>query len=78
MKKKTEVAISHLELIAIEKFANNLKINFPILLRPKDFTDRIMNIANEAALKRIDLAVERAKLEWDKEVLREARHYGKS
>lgn len=57
------------QLIAIEKFAERLKLNFPIRENPKDFSDRMMNIANEYATKQIDLAVDWAKLEHDREAL---------
>ena len=59
--------MSNEELIAIEKFAARLKLNFPIILAPKNFTDRMMNVANEYAIKRIDLAVDWAKLEAEKQ-----------
>lgn len=69
--------MTHLEFCAIKKFAKDLKINFPILLRPKNFTERIINLANEAAIKKIDLAIERAKLDWEIEVNKEVALHGK-
>jgi hypothetical protein len=68
--------MGHQELIAVEQFAERLKIDFPILLRPKNFSDRIINISNEHLHKMIDLGVKRAKLEFDKQALKEAKHYG--
>lgn len=69
--------MGHLEFIAVTKFAERLKIDFPVLLAPKDFADRMKNIFNEYAQKRIDLAVERVELERGKESLKEAKYFGK-
>lgn len=70
--------MDYLNLVAVEKFAERLKINFPVLLNPKDFTDRMLNIANENTLRRIDLAVDWARLEFSEQAEKEAREYGKS
>lgn len=67
--------MSHTELCAVEAFAKQLKGNFPILLRPKDFADRLINMHNEHAHKVIDLAIEGARLDFDIQARKEARHY---
>ena len=64
--------MSHLELVAIEKFAEKLKIDFPVLLHPKTFTDRLTNLQNEYTQKRIDLGVKEARFKFDKQANKEA------
>jgi hypothetical protein len=63
--------MGHLELVAIEKFAEGLKVDFPILLHPKTFDDRMMNTFYEHAIKMIDLEVKRARWEFDKQADKE-------
>ncbi len=70
--------MNYTDLVAVEAFAKKLKLNFPILLNPKDFTDRLINQHNEHAHKIIDLAVEVARIEFDLQAQKEAKHYGKS
>jgi hypothetical protein len=54
------------ELQEIEKFATDLKIDFSILENPKDFGGRVLNITNESAIKKIDLALDRSRMRLDK------------
>ena len=68
--------MTHEQWVAVEKFAKNLKVNFPILLQPHNFFDRLINMHNEHTHKVIDLAVERARSEWELEVAKEASAHG--
>ena len=68
--------MTYTDLVAVEKFAEDLKVNFPILLRPQSFSDRILNITNEAVHAKIDLALEVARDEFNKEVMKEASAHG--
>lgn len=68
--------MTHEQFSAVEKFAEKLKTYFPIILRPKDFSDRVMNIASENSLRRIDMALEQAKWEFAEEEKRMAVYYG--
>jgi len=49
------------ELQAVEKFANDLKLDFPIVLDAKDYGQRILNITNNLAIQKIELALIRAR-----------------
>ncbi len=64
--------MGHLELVAIEKFAEKSKIDFPVLLHPKTFTDRLTNLQNEYTQKRIDLGVKEARVKFDRQADKEA------
>lgn len=69
--------MTHLQIIAIEEFAKKLKIDFPVLLRPSNFEERITNIIYEQIHKRIDTVLEEERSEWEKAVKREAEENGK-
>lgn len=64
--------MSHIEYMAIERFVTSLKRNFPLIANPKDFADRIMNISYEHIHKLIDLQLEQAMWEFDREAEKEA------
>ena len=64
--------MTHSEYMAVERFATKLKVDLPILEKPKDFTDRIMNMCNENIRKIIDLELGWAEVEFNKEAEREA------
>ena len=69
--------MSHTELIAIEKFAKDLKdLEFPIIDIPKSYRDEIMNSTAKYAHRRIDTALRRAKDEFDRQADKEAVNYG--
>lgn len=69
--------MSHTELIAVEKFAKELKdLEFPVIENPTCFRDEILNAASKHAHRRIDTALERAKDDFDKEALGMAKEYG--
>jgi hypothetical protein len=50
------------ELQAVEKFANDLKLDFPTVEKPKDFGQRITNITNMIVNQKIELALAKARL----------------
>ena len=68
--------MTYTDLVAVERFAEKLKVNFPILLQPHNFSDRLINMHNEHTHKVIDLTVESARLEWELEVAKEASAHG--
>lgn len=69
--------MNHLELIAVERFAKKLKIDFPILEKPKDFSDRITNMHNEHTHRIIDIELKNVRLDFDLEAAKEAKEYEK-
>jgi len=71
------MSLTSSEQIAIEKFATKLKLNFPILGHTRNFSDRILNITNDAVHTKIDLAVEAEQEEFCREAEKEVKEYGK-
>jgi hypothetical protein len=51
------------ELQAIEKFANDLKLRFPIIPNPKDYQEEILNITNNLAIQKIELELIKSRIE---------------
>ena len=64
------------ELTAIEKFAENLRLDFPILAEPRGFTDEMTNLCSEYAQRRIDEALKKAREAWEAEVRQEVEAHG--
>ena len=57
--------MSHEQITAIEKFAADLKRNFPDIEQPRDVEDRLMNVAYNHVRRIIDLMLDHARWEFE-------------
>jgi len=69
--------MSHSDLIAIEKFATELKKDFPIIEHPRSYKDEFHNVTSKHARAMIDIELDHAREAFSEQAEKEAQANGK-
>jgi len=64
--------MTHTDIIAVEKFATELKKGFPIIEQPHSYREEFQNISNKHSRSIIDIALENAQEEFNAQAELEA------